>query len=168
MACRVKDNGVVSAVELIAERGLEGLPEALTVLINTAMQLERERHLGVGAYERGEQRRGYANGYKPKTVKSRVGELTLAVPQVREGGFYPQSLEKGLRYVYTGNVHDRAGASTWCHGCGDLLIERDWHALGHWGLDDAGRCRNCGTAVPGRFAGPPRQAVSRPLRVRFA
>lgn len=97
MACRVKDNGAVSAVELIAERGLEGLPEALTALINTAMQLERERHLGVGAYERGAERRGYANGYKPKTVKTRVGELTLAVPQVREGGFYPQSLEKGLR-----------------------------------------------------------------------
>lgn len=84
-------------MELIAERGLEGLPEALTMLIDTAMRLERERHLGVESYERSEQRRGYANGYKPKTVKTRVGELTLAVPQVREGGFYPQSLEKGLR-----------------------------------------------------------------------
>lgn len=97
MACREKNNGALSAVELIAERGLEGLPEALTMLINTAMRLERERHLGVESYERSEQRRGYANGYKPKTVKTRVGELTLAVPQVREGGFYPQSLEKGLR-----------------------------------------------------------------------
>jgi transposase-like protein len=84
-------------VELIAERGLEGLPEALTALINTAMQLERERHLGAEPYERNEERRGYANGYKPKTVRTRVGELTVAVPQVREGGFYPQSLEKGLR-----------------------------------------------------------------------
>ena len=84
-------------MELIAERGLDGLPEALTILIDTAMRVERERHLGVGAYERSEERRGYANGYKPKTVKTRVGEITLAVPQVREGGFYPQSLEKGLR-----------------------------------------------------------------------
>ncbi|TVS19659.1 MAG: IS256 family transposase [Gammaproteobacteria bacterium] len=97
MACREKDTGGLSAVELIAERGLEGLSEALTALINTAMCLERERHLNVSAYERSEQRRGYANGYKPKTVKTRVGELRLAVPQVREGGFYPQSLEKGLR-----------------------------------------------------------------------
>lgn len=97
MACREKNNGALSAVELIAERGLEGLPEALTMLIDTAMRLERERHLGVESYERSGQRRGYANGYKPKTVKTRVGELTLAVPQVREGGFYPQSLEKGLR-----------------------------------------------------------------------
>ena len=84
-------------MELIAERGLDGLPEALTILIDTAMRVERERHLGVGAYERSEERRGYANGYKPKTVKTRVGEITLAVPQVREGGFYPRSLEKGLR-----------------------------------------------------------------------
>ncbi|MDZ7781936.1 MAG: AmmeMemoRadiSam system radical SAM enzyme [Halioglobus sp.] len=78
------------------------------------------------------------------------------------------ALEQGLRYAYTGNVHDREGASTWCRGCGELLIERDWHSLGHWGLDDAGHCRACGTAVPGRFAGTPRQAVSRPMRVRFA
>ena len=97
MACRDKNNGASSAVELIAERGLDGLPEALTILIDTAMRVERERHLGVGAYERSEERRGYANGYKPKTVKTRVGEITLAVPQVREGGFYPRSLEKGLR-----------------------------------------------------------------------
>lgn len=67
MACREKNNGALSAVELIAERGLEGLPEALTALINTAMHVERERHLGAEAYERSEERRGYANGYKPKT-----------------------------------------------------------------------------------------------------
>lgn len=97
MACREQDKGAMSAVELIAERGLEGLPEALSVLINEAMRLERERHLGVSAYERCDDRRGYANGYKPKAVMTRVGELSLSVPQVREGGFYPTSLEKGLR-----------------------------------------------------------------------
>ena len=97
MACRVQDNGAASAMELIAEHGFEGLAEALVLLINEAMRMERERHLGAAPYERGEGRRGYANGFKPKTVKSRLGELRLAVPQVREGGFYPQSLEKGLR-----------------------------------------------------------------------
>lgn len=97
MACRVKDRGALSAVGLIADQGLEGLQEAIATLINTAMRLERERHLGAEPYERTEERRGYANGFKPKTVKTRVGELTLAVPQVRDGGFYPQSLEKGLR-----------------------------------------------------------------------
>jgi len=61
------------------------------------MRLERQGHLGVGPYERSEDRQGYANGYKPKTVKTRVGELTFAVPQVRDGGFYPSSLDKGIR-----------------------------------------------------------------------
>src|SRR5690606_21529268 len=96
MACRVKDRGALSAVELIAEQGLEGLQEAIATLINTAMRLERERHLGAEPYERTEERRGYANGFKPKTVNTRVGELTLAGPQARDGGFYPAPLEKGL------------------------------------------------------------------------
>ena len=48
-------------------------------------------------YERTEERKGHANGYKPKTVRTRMGEITFAVPQVREGGFYPSALEKGLR-----------------------------------------------------------------------
>lgn len=97
MACHEQDNQAVSAAELIAERGLEGLGDAVSMLINEAMRLERERHLGVAPYERSPRRTGYANGYKPKTVKSRVGALELAVPQVREGDFYPASLERGLR-----------------------------------------------------------------------
>lgn len=97
MACRVQDNEGLSAAELIAERGLEGIGDAVALLIDEAMRLERERHLGVEPYERSQARRGYANGYKPKTVRSRLGELSLSVPQVREGGFYPQSLDKGLR-----------------------------------------------------------------------
>ncbi len=82
--------------ELLAN-GLEGLPELLRVLVNASMQAERERYLRAGEYERTENRQGYANGFKPKTVKTRVGEITFAVPQVREGGFYPSALEKGLR-----------------------------------------------------------------------
>ena len=97
MACQRQDNEAVAAAELIAERGLEGLGDAVSMLINEAMRLERERHLAVAPYERSPQRQGYANGYKPKTVKSRIGALDLAVPQVREGGFYPTSLERGLR-----------------------------------------------------------------------
>lgn len=97
MTCQTQDTEALSAVELIAERGMEGLPDALAALINEAMRLERERHLGAGPYERNEERRGYANGYKPKTLKTRMGALPLRVPQVREGGFYPQSLDKGLR-----------------------------------------------------------------------
>lgn len=61
------------------------------------MKTEREQHLQAKEYERNESRKGYANGYKPKTVKTRLGEITFSVPQVREGGFYPSVLEKGLR-----------------------------------------------------------------------
>ena len=57
----------------------------------------------------------------------------------------------GLHYVYTGNVHDSQGGSTWCHHCGALLIERDWYELGRWTLDAEGRCLSCGTALPGVF-----------------
>jgi len=53
--------------------------------------------LQAGPYQHTEERRGYANGYKPKTMRTRIGDITFAVPQVREGGFYPEALEKGLR-----------------------------------------------------------------------
>ena len=81
----------------LAEQGLEAVPELLRVLINNVMQVERSRHIQAGDYERTEERIGHANGYKPKTVKTRMGEITFSVPQVREGGFYPTALEKGLR-----------------------------------------------------------------------
>ena len=58
----------------------------------------------------------------------------------------------GMRYVYTGNVHDRAGGSTWCHGCGALLIGRDWFDLTRWRLDEDGSCMDCRTPLPGVFA----------------
>jgi len=74
----------------------------------------------------------------------------------------------GLHYVYTGNVHDREGGSTWCHGCGALLIERDWYALGAWNLDDGGRCRRCETPCAGRFEGVPGTWGARRLPVRLA
>ena len=81
----------------VAEKGLEGVPELLRLLINQVMQAERSKHLNADEYERTEDRKGHANGYKPKTVRTRVGEITFAIPQVREGGFYPSALEKGLR-----------------------------------------------------------------------
>ena len=81
----------------LAEQGLDAIPELLRVLINNVMQVERSRHIQARDYERTEDRKGHANGYKPKTVKTRMGEITFSVPQVREGGFYPTALEKGLR-----------------------------------------------------------------------
>jgi pyruvate formate lyase activating enzyme len=65
------------------------------------------------------------------------------------------ALRNGVRYAYTGNVHDAEGGSTYCHGCGTLVIERDWYELGVYRLTDDGRCLECGTQIPGVFAGPP-------------
>jgi len=66
----------------------------------------------------------------------------------------------GLRYVYTGNVHDPAGQSTWCHRCGECLIARDWYRLLKWNLTRDGRCASCNTPCAGHFADPPRQPES--------
>ena len=81
----------------IAAEGLDAVPELIRVILNAAMAAERQRYLGAAPYERTETRRGYANGFKPKTVTTRVGPVTFAIPQARDGGFYPSALEKGLR-----------------------------------------------------------------------
>jgi pyruvate formate lyase activating enzyme len=73
----------------------------------------------------------------------------------------------GLRYVYTGNVHDRAGGSTYCPGCGELVIERDWYRLGAYRVGDGGRCTACGARVAGVFAGPAGDWGPRRLPVMF-
>lgn len=86
-----------STLEEITRNGIEAIPELMKVLLNNIMQVERAKYLQAGEYERTENRKGHANGYKPKTVKTRIGEITFAIPQVREGGFYPSALEKGLR-----------------------------------------------------------------------
>ena len=84
-------------LEVLTNEGFEGMGKAIQVLINSAMQLERQKFLGVNPYQRSDGRLGHANGFKEKTVKTRIGELDLRVPQVREGGFYPQVLERGMR-----------------------------------------------------------------------
>ncbi len=92
-------NCLAAALELLTENGFEGMASVIELLLNEAMKLERSAFLGAGPYERTEDRRGYANGYKPKRVKSRLGGLELSIPKVREAGeaFYPQALERGER-----------------------------------------------------------------------
>lgn len=70
---------------------------SMRLLLNECMKLERQEALGVGRYQRGEERHGQANGFKPKTIKTRVGPIELAVPQVRGAKFYPQALQRGSR-----------------------------------------------------------------------
>ena len=78
------------------------------------------------------------------------------------------ALSKGLRYVYTGNVHDPEGASTYCHNCKELLIERDWYQLGAYNLKDKNKCARCGTVCPGHFDDKPGAWGARRQPVRLA
>jgi putative transposase len=84
-------------LQAILENGLDGIAEAIRELFDEAMKLERENHLQAGRDQRSETRAGYANGYKPRAIQTRVGQIRLAVPQAREGDFYPSCLERGLR-----------------------------------------------------------------------
>jgi len=77
------------------------------------------------------------------------------------------ALANGVRYAYTGNVHDPAGSGTYCHACGAVLIERDWYQLGHWGLDEHGCCAACGTSLPGHFDSAPGSFGPRRVPVRL-
>jgi pyruvate formate lyase activating enzyme len=63
------------------------------------------------------------------------------------------AIASGVRHAYTGNVHDRDGGSTYCAGCGEVVIERDWYRLGKFGLTDEGCCKACGRPLSGVFAG---------------
>jgi len=102
MTHRPEDTTIATVMETLIEQGLEGMADAIGILLNEAMKIERSEFLGASPYERTSSRIGNGNGFKPKQVKTRVGEMDLRVPQVRDlpkdmAGFYPRSLEKGLR-----------------------------------------------------------------------
>ena len=77
------------------------------------------------------------------------------------------AMDNGLHHVYTGNVHDSEGGSTYCAACGERLIERDWYRLGSWNLTEKGECRSCGTVCAGVFEKTPGNwgAKRQPLRL---
>jgi pyruvate formate lyase activating enzyme len=78
------------------------------------------------------------------------------------------ALDAGLHYVYTGNVHDRAGDASYCPSCGKPVVERDWYEILSYTLDDTGHCQHCSTAIAGRFGhfGKPFGARRIPVRLR--
>ena len=97
---RTIDNPINDAMEIIIQHGFSGMDQAMAILINEAMKIERANALGAQPYERSDERLGHANGYKPKNVKSRLGNLALQIPQVRGGiEFYPSALEIGRAHV---------------------------------------------------------------------
>jgi transposase-like protein len=90
-------NVIETVVQLLCESGLSQMAEAVRIMLNEAMRIERCQALEAGPYERNERRRGYANGFKPKTLETRLGAMTVQVPQTRGVEFYPSALEKGVR-----------------------------------------------------------------------
>ena len=81
------------------------------------------------------------------------------------------AIRNGLHYVYTGNVHDKSGGSTYCPSCGETLIGRDWYELSDWrvrmGGNREGRCEKCGEPVSGVFDGPPGNWGRKRVPIRF-
>lgn len=97
---RLKDSVVEAIVEQLIKDGPNGVAPAFASLFELAMQIERERYLDAGLYERSEDRRGYANGYKSKRLDTQAGTVTVRVPKSAghlDEPFYPQSLERGRR-----------------------------------------------------------------------
>ena len=93
-----ENTAIGQMLEAVIEDGMEGLEAAISILLNEAMKVERSRVLDAEPWQRTERRRGYANGYKPRGLNTRVGKLSLRVPQVRgDVTFYPSALERGLR-----------------------------------------------------------------------
>jgi len=152
-----------TVLESIATQGLGGIADAIRVLVNEAMKIERSAFLGAGPNERTESRRGYANGFKPKTVATRVGAIEFAVPQVREAvdgeRFYPTALERGIRSeralklavaeMYVQGVSTRKVAAITEELCGVQVssqqVSRAAAALDdelqQWRMRELGRCR---------------------------
>ena len=76
--------------------------------------------------------------------------------------------DNGLRYVYTGNVHDEKGGSTYCHACGERLIGRDWYVLTAWNLTNDSACPRCGTRCAGAFDPRPGDWGAKRVALRMA
>ena len=102
-----------SILQIVSEKGFDGLREIMQMLFNEAMKMERENYLHASPYQRTELRTDYANGFKPRTINTLQGELQLSIPQTRNGGFYPSCLEKGMRSERAINV---AMAEMYIHG----------------------------------------------------
>ena len=128
MTRREEDSVIQDVMELLADDGFNALGEALRLIVNQAMRLERQQYWGVEPWERSNARNVYANGYKPKTAQTRVGALDLDSPQVRDGSIFPSSLEKGLRSE--GRHGGAAGHRLGGRLAGYLLQERDHEDAG--------------------------------------
>jgi putative transposase len=97
MTRQIESTELDAVVQLLADHGFDGMAQAIETLMNEAIKLQRSDALGALPYQRTADRRGHANGFKSKTVNSRLGKLQLQVPQTRGVEFYPTVLERGER-----------------------------------------------------------------------
>ena len=102
-----------SILQIVSEKGFDGLREIMQMLFNEAMKMERENDLHASPYQRTDLRTDHTNGFKPRTINTLQGEIQLSIPQTRNGGFYPSCLEKGMRSERAINV---AMAEMYIHG----------------------------------------------------
>ena len=89
MAHQMQPTALDPIMELLAEHGFDGMAHAVGVLLNEVLKLERSHALGAAPYQRTERRTGYANGFKPKTLHTRLGPITVEVPQTRGSSSTP-------------------------------------------------------------------------------
>lgn len=80
MAHQPDSNVIDAVVQLLCESGLSQMAEAVRIMLNEAMRIERSQVIEAEPYQRSERRRGYANGFKPKTVNTRLGAITVQAP----------------------------------------------------------------------------------------
>ena len=104
-----------SILQIVSEKGFDGLREIMQMLFNEAMKMERENDL-------------HANGFKPRTINTLQGEIQLSIPQARNGGFYPSCLEKGMRSVLSVRVELSEAEVHWRKFL-ESLIARGLHGL---------------------------------------
>jgi transposase-like protein len=99
MPDKTSDTIIAAVVEQLVAEGPQAMAQVMTALMNLAMRMEREQFLGAGHYERAAERRGYANGTKPKLIDTLAGTLSLDVPKTAgtDEPYYPQALERGRR-----------------------------------------------------------------------
>lgn len=126
-----QDNGTIieEIVQLLIREKEKAFPTILAKTYDQAMIAEREAHLGAGPYERTEERNGYANGFKPRSLQTRVGKLPLMVPQVlgSETRFYPKCLERGAR---SERALMPAAAEMYVQGVSTRRVEAVFQAMG--------------------------------------
>jgi hypothetical protein len=149
MAQRVEHHPLDAAFAALLDYGLDGAGEALRILVDEASKIERAHFLNAQPHERTLERADYANGFKPKTVMTRVGSQTFAIPQVCGGGFYPSALEKGTR---TERAVDLALAEMYVQGVSTRKVITLLQSL--LGPDRRWRCPLPRSAVPASSSTP--------------